>query len=384
MINVLNDIVILDASNGIAGPYCAMLLQNMGARVIKLELEDQSIERCDIRYHLWNRGKEQVSLNMKKKLSQEVLQKLIATTDVIILDGVESELQKKQLDYLSIKNFNSKIIYCLIPPFSSKGPFSNRDGDTYSVGAVFGLMGDQGENGIPEFVRLPIAAYGAAFNCSYHITAALLWREMYEEGKKIEVSLAHSAVVMQSAQFMSGMDLPVRKPLIREGIRASVPIYRLFRAKDGWFFLAGGNPSFWNKLCIGLELEQLVIDERFNDAPWGIPSEYHIELAELFEPIFRSKTIEYWEEFMKVTDIPFAKVGSKETYINHEQMSHNKTIETFDNEELGKTKQISNIVYFDGEKTNVNPTVKAKGADNITIFKQLGYNEKEINELLNS
>ena len=89
-------------------------------------------------------------------------------------------------------------------------------------------------------------------------------------------------------------------------------------------------------------------------------------------------------QFMKVTDIPFAKVGSKETYINHEQMSHNKTIETFDNEELGKTKQISNIVYFDGEKTNVNPTVKAKGADNITIFKQLGYNEKEINELLNS
>ena len=74
-------------------------------------------------------------------------------------------------------------------------------------------------------------------------------------------------MVMQSAQFMTGMNLPTRKPIIRDGIRAGVPIYRLVKAKDGWFFLAGGNQSFWNKLCIGLELEELVIDERFIDAP---------------------------------------------------------------------------------------------------------------------
>ena len=384
MINVLNDIVILDASKGIAGPYCSMLLQNMGARVIKLEFDQTADARDDVRYELWNRGKEQVSLNLDNPSSRDILFQLTKLADVIIIDGIESELSIKKLDYESISNDNQEIIYCIIPPFSSTGPYRDRDGDEYSVGAAFGLMGDQGDDGIPEFVRLPTAAYGAAFNCSYHITAALLWKELHNEGKKIEISLSHSAMVMQSAQFMTGMNLPTRKPIIRDGIRAGVPIYRLFKAKDGWFFLAGGNPSFWNKLCMGLELEELIIDERFIDAPWGIPNEYHLELAEIFEPIFRAETLEYWEEFMKLTDIPFARVGTKHEYINHEQMSHNKTIESFQTNSIGDTKQISNIVYFDGQKTIINPEVKPSGFDNRNILGEIGYTQEEINDFINT
>tara|TARA_Y100000814_G_scaffold16004_1_gene11473 strand:+ start:8221 stop:9399 length:1179 start_codon:yes stop_codon:yes gene_type:complete len=382
VINVLNDIVILDASKGIAGPYSSMLLQNMGARVIKLEFNQNPKARNDVRYQLWNRGKEQFSINLKVLDSKYILSKLIKISDVIILDGIESELAINGLDYESIKKHNEQIIYCIIPPFPSTGPFKERKGNEYSVGAAFGLMGDQGDDGVPEFVRLPTAAYGAAFNCCYHITAALLWKELHNEGKKIEISLAHSAMVMQSAQFMTGMNLPSRKPIIRDGIRAGVPIYRLFKAKDGWFFLAGGNPSFWNKLCIGLELEELVIDERFIDAPWGIPNEYHLELAEIFEPIFKENTLDYWEEFMKITDIPFAKVGTKNQYIMHEQMSHNKTIEPFSNNNLGITKQISNIVYFDGAKTKVNPVVKSTGFDNYPILTEIGFTNEEIHRFI--
>ena len=384
MINVLNDIVILDASKGIAGPYCSMLLQNMGARVIKLEFEQYPEARNDVRYQLWNRGKEQFCLNLEKPDSKSILSELINLSDVIILDGIESELSKNEFDYESIRNLKENIIYTIIPPFSSTGPYKERHGNEYSVGAAFGLMGDQGDDGIPEFVRVPTAAYGAAFNCSYHITAALLWKELYNEGKKIEISLSHSAMVMQSAQFMTGMNLPTRKPIIRDGIRAGVPIYRLFKAKDGWFFLAGGNPSFWNKLCMGLELEELVIDERFIDAPWGIPNEYHLELAEIFEPIFKEKTLEYWEQFMKLTDIPFAKVGTKSEYITHEQMSHNKTIESVKNNNLGNTKQISNIVYFDGAKTEINPLVKPTGYDNYNILTEIGYTQQEITRFIDT
>ena len=82
---------------------------------------------------------------------------------------------------------------------------------------------------------------------------------------------------------------------------------------------------------------------------------------------------------MKLTDIPFAKVGTKSEYINHEQMSHNKTIESFNNNNLGNTKQISNIVYFDGGKTEINPLVKPTGFDNNKILTEIGYTQKEIN-----
>ena len=100
MINVLNDIVILDASKGIAGPYSSMLLQNMGARVIKLEFNQNPKARNDVRYQLWNRGKEQFSINLKVLDSKDILSKLIKISDVIILDGIESD---KVLDIYDIK-----------------------------------------------------------------------------------------------------------------------------------------------------------------------------------------------------------------------------------------------------------------------------------------
>ena len=97
-----------------------------------------------------------------------------------------------------------------------------------------------------------------------------------------------------------------------------------------------------------------------------------VEIHRFKLSIFKEKTLEYWEQFMKLTDIPFAKVGTKSEYITHEQMSHNKTIESVKNNNLGNTKQISNIVYFDGAKTEINPLVKPTGYDNYNILTEIG------------
>ena len=378
MTGILEGVTIIDFSREIAGPYACMLLRSMGARVIKVEPPGGSPERRDPRFFLWNRGKEAVTLDLERHEGQEVARKMAARADVVVADWLPARAHSMGLDYEAVSALNPRLIYCSIPPYPGDGPLRETPGDTYSVAASMGVMADQGAGGPPVFVYLPVASYGAAFTACFAVSSALYVREMEGMGQKVEVSLLHGAVAMQAAQFVSGPGLRSRGGDLRQGIPVGIPVYRLFRAQEGWFFLACGNNTFWNKLCIALGLEELVEDERFRDAPWGIPPEHYEALSDILEPIFLEKPAGYWIRFLTERDIPCASVQTREDFVHHTQVGVNRMMQAVQDPTLGMTSQPGMPVWMHGAPGEVPGGTSDPGEHTDSVLMEIGYSEAEI------
>ena len=349
MPGVLDCITVLDLSNEIAGPYASMLMSCMGARVIKVEPPGGSPERTDPRFYLWNRGKESLTLDLQSTEGQHTIRKIANNMDILIHNWRPSNTIALGLDYSSLKLTNPRLIYCAIPPYSEVSPQAEDPGDHYSVSADMGVFGDQTSAEGPGFVYQPLVAYGTAFTLCLAVSAALYVREAEGVGQRVEVSLQQGALAMQSAGFISGPSLQGgRGTSLRQGIRVGIPIYRLYRAMDGWFFLACGNNTFFNKLCILIQRPELVEDQRFRDAPWGIPSEHYDALSDILEPIFERNTVSYWVELLRENDIPCAPVQRREQYIEHPQVAVNEMMVTVDDPTLGPTIQMGVPIWMHG------------------------------------
>ncbi len=381
MVGVLDGITVLDLSGEIAGPYTCMLLGDMGARVIKVEPPGGSPERSDPRFFLWNRGKEAITLDLESPEGQTVVRQLVPRVDVIVENWLPAYAASLGLDYDSLRGLNSRLIFCSIPPYPEEGPGRETPGDTYSVAASMGMVGDQSGGDSPLFIYLPLASYGAAFTACFSVSSALFVREMDGTGQKVEVSLVHGAMAMQTASLVSGPNLRPRGSAIRQGIRVGIPVYRLFHAQEGWFFLACGNNTFWNKLCIALGLEYLVEDERFQGAPWGIPPEHYDELSDILEPVFLGKPADHWVRFLTECDIPCALVQSRESYIRHPQVDVNRMMQPVDDPTLGQTLQPGVPVWMHGAPGEVTGGTALAGEHTDAVLTEVGYSDEEITSL---
>ncbi|MBI4339906.1 MAG: CoA transferase [Chloroflexi bacterium] len=326
MPGVLEGVTVLDLASEIAGPYACMLMAGMGARVIKIEPRGGSPERADPRFNLWNRGKESVALDLERARGRAAVAKLASRADILVHNWLPSQAMALGLDYESLRPRNPRLIYCAVPPYPESSADAETPGDAYTVAAAAGMMADQGAPGRPDFVFLPLAAYGAAFTLCLAATSALYVREMEGVGQRVVVSLFQGAIAMQSAGFVSGSRLRGRGSSVRQGIRVGIPVYRLFRALDGWFFLACGNNTFFNKLCLLLGRPDLAEDVRYRDAPWGIPLEHYDALADALEPVFAGETVAHWVKLVSQADIPCAPVQSREQFLRHPQVAVNQTL----------------------------------------------------------
>ncbi len=378
---MLDGITVLDLSRDIAGPYACMLLGTMGARVIKIEPPGGSTERSDTRFFLWNRGKELVTLDLESQQGRDVVRRLAAMADVLVIDRVPEEAHFLGLAYDSLRASHPGLIYCAIPTYPEGSSLENTPGDAYTAAAFMGLMAGRSAGESPEMLYLPVAAYGSAFTSCFAISSALLVRELDGIGQKVEVSLQQGAMAMQTAGFTTGQAFHPRGSSFRQGIWVGIPVYRLFHASEGWFFLACGNNTFFNKLCIALELEGLADDERFRDAPWGIASENYDALADILEPIFLVKPAEYWVQFLTKNDIPCGTVQERDVFIHHPQIAVNEMMRTMDDPTLGMTLQPGVPVWMHGQPGVLPEPTALSGAHTESVLAELGYSEGEVSEL---
>ena len=350
----------------------------MGARVIKIEPPGGSGERRDPRFFLWNRGKEAVTLDLACSEGQQVAQRLVASADVLVAHWLPVQARSVGLDYDPVRSLNPRLVYCSIPPYPQDGPLADTPGDAYTIAASAGVMADQGGPDDPVFLYIPVAAYGAAFGACFSVSSALFSREMDGAGQKVEVSLLQGAMAMESAQLVSGPNLRARGSALRQGIRVGIPAYRLYRAQEGWFFLACGNNTFFNKLCMSLGLEELVEDERFMDAPWGIPPEHYDALSDILEPIFEAQPAEYWVRFLTERDIPCARVQEREEFIRHPQQAVTGMVQAVEDPALGPTLQPGVPVWMHGAPGSVSGGAASAGEHTDGVLEEAGYSAAEI------
>ena len=261
---------ILEIAQGIAGPYTGMLLAEQRADVIKIEPPQGDAMRGTPGFHIWNRSKRSITIDLTSREGHARIGRLAAEADVLITDhqpGTEDELG---LAYTELRTVNPRLIYCHMPAFGSKGPHANRYPDDALVAALGGLHGSQWshrDGGV--YLVIPIASYGAAFIASGAISAALFERDQSQQGQRLEVSWLAGVFAMQTGATLDHPDM-LRFFSARQDPLGPIPAYRLYKASDDWLFVACGNATFWNKFCLALEHPEWTADPRYDKAPWGI------------------------------------------------------------------------------------------------------------------
>ncbi|MFN3974614.1 MAG: CaiB/BaiF CoA transferase family protein [Dehalococcoidia bacterium] len=339
----LEGLLVVDLGKALAPRYAAMLLGDMGARVVRIERGEPPPAGL---WHphlarLFDRGKESAILALDTLQGREALNGLLARADVLLHDLTPEGAHALRLTGPLLAERFPRLVVCRMPPFPWGWPQAHLPADDGLISAWTGIYGDQGGVGNPPaFVYLPLPSYGAALNGVIAVTAALLARHKGGRGQEVEVSLVDGSLALQTGTIVGG---PQVRPMAggRRSPQGVNPVYRLYEGGDGqWFFLACGNTTFWNKLCIALERPEWTADPVFAHAPWGLPQEAYDPLTRTLTDLFRQKPRQHWLDLLRRHDIPCAPVQEREEFLQHPQVVHNGIVVTVDDPLLGTTRQM--------------------------------------------
>lgn len=314
----LSDVRVLDLSQVMAGPYCCMLLGDMGADVIKVEppvVGDQT--RSSMGYRLkgkdsngfmqLNRNKRSVELNLKSEAGREVLYRLVETADVVVENSRPGVAGRLGFDYATLSAVNPRLVYASISGFGQSGPWSQRPGFDMIAQAMSGVMSTSGHPDQPP-VRNSISAadLGAGLMALYGILSALIGRERSGQGQYIDASLFEAALglsIWEVAEYWS-TGVPPRP--IGSANRMSAP-YQVVRAKDGYFVLGAANQKLWTALCRVIDRPELLEDERFTDNPRRLANRKI--LVDELERTFATRPVAEWVEALLAVGIPSSPIN---------------------------------------------------------------------------
>src|SRR5687768_12044885 len=312
----LAGLTVLDLTRVLSGPYCTMLLADMGARVIKIEHPAGGDETRawgppfvagESAYFLSiNRNKESVTLNFKEPAGRAILDRLIARADVIVENFRPGTLDRMDLGFETLAESRPQLIYASISGFGRDGPRSAQPGYDAVIQAEGGLMSVTGDAGGPPFrVGVAIADLVAGLLASQGITLALYARERSGRGQHVDISMLDGVVSLLS--YHASMFLTTGTVSTRVGNRhATIAPYDTFTASDGEFFLAVGNDDQFRRFCQTAGLQSLADDQRFSTNPVRVVN--YGELRPLLAEVMRRRSRADWIGALTKAGVPCGDV----------------------------------------------------------------------------
>ena len=268
----LTGVRVLDLTRVLAGPFCSMILGDMGAEVIKIEEPGKGDDTRswppflggEATYFLSvNRNKQSLTLNLKAPEGRDILTRLARKSDVVLENFRTGTMERLGLGYKTLAKLNPKLVYCAISGFGESGPEAARAGYDLVVQAESGIMDITGfEDGPPVKVGTSIADLVAGMSAAHGVTLALLARHRTKRGQKVEISMqdAMAALLTYQAGIYFGTG---NKPGRRGNKHPSIVPYEVFRAADAYLTLGVANNSLWERCCVALEHPELMKDPRY-------------------------------------------------------------------------------------------------------------------------
>jgi len=286
---------VVDLSQGIAGPYCAMLFAQHGADVIKVEgLGDGDWARTlGVRYQshtafsiIGNLGKRSIAVDLKSDAGKEVVWRLLEGADIFLEGFRPGVIRRLGFDYDAVAAREPRLLYVAISGFGQTGPLSERPAMDPVLQAYTGLMAEnRGADGIPHRVPVIVVDMSTALYAFQAVSAALYARRDETRGRYIEVSLMQSAAALQSIRLMAThLEGGPMKP---GGQPAGV-----FQTADGWMTVLALNERDWKALCAAMELPDLAADPRFATAQLRLAND--IALYAVMRPALAARSSSAW------------------------------------------------------------------------------------------
>ncbi len=353
----LEHIKVIDLTRILSGPFCTMLLNDLGAEIIKIEKPNTGddsrqfgpfINNKSAYFISLNRGKKSITLNLKLEKDKEIFKQLISKADVLIENFKPGTMKRLGLDYETLKNINSKLIYASISGFGQTGPLSNNPAYDIIAQAYSGLMSLTGEeNRNPVRVGVSIGDISAALFTTIGIISALYNRHKTGRGEKIDVSMIDSLIaISENAVARYSITNKIPKPL---GTRhPSITPFQAYKTKDDRIIIAVGNDILWEKFCLSINKPELINDIRFNS---NEKRTKNIEqLNKILEETIKNKATSEWLDIFKNNNIPSTRINTIKDVMYDKHILFRNMILNIDYKELEKLKITGNPIKMSSIK----------------------------------
>jgi crotonobetainyl-CoA:carnitine CoA-transferase CaiB-like acyl-CoA transferase len=374
---------VIDLSQGVAGPYCAMLLAQHGANVIKVEpTGDGDWSRTlgkryasHTAYSIpTNLGKRSIALDLKSAAGREILWRLIDRADVLLEGFRPGVLDRLGFGYEAVAVREPRILYLSVSGFGQTGPLASRPAMDPVLQAFTGLMIDnRGEDGIPHRVPFVAIDMSTALYAFQALSAALYARRDQPRGRRIEISLLQAASAVQAIRMMMVY-------LEGDRVRRAVPS-GVFRTADGWLqFLVVRNEQ-WVSLCGVLAKPQLATDLRFLNDDARVSNE--AELLAIVRPALAEKPTAYWCERLHKADIMHERLNSFREFLAQPQVEATNLIKWLHLSDAPEAIPLPNVAGIaPGVDATLRTTTPAVGQHTRGLMTEHGYSNDEIATLI--
>jgi len=386
----LENIVVLDLTRVLAGPYCTMLLSDLGAEVIKVELPETGDDsrlfgpfknNKSLYFLSINRGKKSISLNLKSPRGKEIFEDLVKKVDILVENYRPGTMEKLDLSYEKLNKINPRLIYAAASGFGHTGPDSCKPAYDILAQALSGMMSITGwANTPPTRVGASIGDISASLFATIGINAALYQREKTGLGQKIDVAMLDSQVAMlENAIVRYQVDGVSPAPIGNR--HPTITPFQAFKTKDKYIVIPVGNDSLWEKFCMTIQRPDLIKDERFdtnNKRTQNIDT-----LIPMLEEIVQTKDSAEWLSLLEKAGIPCGAINSIDDIMKNEQLiSRNMFIEVND-KEVGTIKIAGNPIKMSTlEDPHSRKSAPDIGEHNLEIYSRfLGLSAAEIEQL---
>lgn len=382
----LEGIKVLDLSRLAPGPFCTMILGDLGADIIKVEgpregrlamvvaVEDE--ERA-IAYNALERNKRSIVLNLKFEEGRQIFYRLAEGADVIVEGFRPGVVKRLGVDYDTVKEVNPRIVYCSLTGYGQDGPYNNlvgHDINYISIGGALGIMGIA--DGPPTIPSNLVADYAAGgMNAAIGILAALMAREKTGRGQYVDIGMADGVVSLMAhtlTRFYPSGEVPQRG---NDMLTGGWPAYNVYEAKDGKYVSIGClEPWFYENLCRALGREDFIPHQ-------GATGEKGEEIFSTFRQIFRTKTRDEWFDFLRQWDICVGKVYQLDELATDPQLVHRNMIVELDHPKFGKVKQAGISIKLSETPGSIRSLGPLLGQHTEEVLLDLGYTKERIEEL---
>lgn len=383
----LEGVRVLDLTRVLAGPFCTMMLLDLGAEVVKVEVpgvgddsrafgpfkNGQSLYFLNI-----NRGKESVALDLKSAEGKALLIELAKKSDVIVENFRPGTMEKLGLGWEALKAANPRLIYAAVSGFGHTGPDSGRPAYDILVQAMGGVMSITGwPDSPPTRVGLSMGDITAAVFGSSGILAALYQREKTGLGQKVDVAMLDCQLaILENALVRYQVDGKAPAPL---GTRhPTITPFQAFRAADAWFVVAVGNDALWKTFCAAVKRADLLADPRF--ATNGDRTKHYEDLIPELERLFAAKDAGEWLALLEAAGVPAAPVNSVDTVMKDRQLIARNMFVTVDDPAAGVVTIPGNPIKMESvPESPTRPRAPALGEHTDAVLKSvLGLDEAAI------
>jgi crotonobetainyl-CoA:carnitine CoA-transferase CaiB-like acyl-CoA transferase len=385
-VGLLTGLKMLDLSRLLPGPYCSLLLADLGMEVLKVEDIEQGdymrtmgpIRKKDSAYFLaLNRNKTSMTLNLKVKEGKEVFYKLINSYDILLEGFRPGVMDRLGVGYQDLKKINPRIIFCSLSGYGQDGPYRERSGHDINYIGLAGILDVMGtKQGPPIIPGVQIADIGGGgMMAAIAILAAIVHREKTGEGQYLDVSMLDSVISwlsIHAGKYFMDKELPKRGEMPLSGRYAC---YQVYPTRDERYMSLGAlEPKFWKIFCEAVGRRDLILKQ-------FIEGEERLRIIEEIQNLFKTKTQKEWVDLFRNVDACCEPILTLEEVSHHPQVLHRQMVKELEHPVEGKTQQIGSPIKSSPFSFEIHTPPPTWGEHTVEVLGKIGYSEQDIRRL---